>query len=259
MEFSGGYTELEMKDECSPYIQQQTSNPLCLTKEDEKNIKEATKKSVKENMASSGCDHGSCLIKAIKDKIDLSKNVKPAGPRNSTEWLSNFNVDDVLKQWTEVYPKFYHMTYQMIDFQTTNSKLAQLDLVKISDEYDSLGVVFNTDKSTGLGQHWFAIYCDFKKSPYTLEYFNSSGGSILPEIEAWMIETIKNFKAAGKEAKMVQVTDIVNQKDTHSCGVYSVYYIIKRLEGTPYTEYQDSPIPNELMWEWRKKIFRITE
>ena len=44
-------------------------------------------------------------------------------------------------------------------------------------------------------------------------------------------------KTLNKKVEDVVVTKIVNQADNHSCGSYSLYYIISRLEGVPYSHF----------------------
>jgi hypothetical protein len=147
------------------------------------------------------CKNESCILVQGEIRDVLGKNVadeqlanrfKPEGPWDSYQWFSNFNIDGVLDQIAEKYKekKFLHIEFQMRDFEKVGSKLAQIDLAK---EYERgimcFGVVFNTDVSSGSGLHWYAIYGDFNKEPFTIEYFNSSGEDPQTEISSWMKKT----------------------------------------------------------------------
>jgi hypothetical protein len=44
--------------------------------------------------------------------------------------------------------------------------------------------------------------------------------------------------------------------DNSSCGPYSLYYIISRLEGVSSDAFQKNRIPDHKMWEFRKILFR---
>ncbi len=130
------------------------------------------------------CDSESCILSnpTIVDSSGESHvnkikdfNFKPEGPRNSTELLSNYNIDDVLDQWEKQYDGFYHIYFQMIDFDYVGTELATVDVSHlIRQNYKTMGVVLNTDVSTGGGIHWFCLFCDLTARPITLEYFNSS-------------------------------------------------------------------------------------
>lgn len=149
----------------------------------------------------------------------------------------------------------------MRDFEKHNSELANVDFVKKYKEgVRCFGVVFNTDYSSGTGQHWFAVFGDFSKEPFTLEYFNSSGDDPLPEITAWLKKTKHALnKQLNKTVNDVVVTKLINQEDRHSCGSYSIFYIISRLEGVSYKYFNKNKIGDDLMHEFRKNLFRHNE
>ena len=96
-------------------------------------------------------------------KQALFENFLGTGPANSTDLLSDSNIDGALARWAligqeEFGKKFYHVPFQMIDFIEKNTELAKLDVVALKrDGYDSFGVVLNTDVSTGGGIHWICI------------------------------------------------------------------------------------------------------
>ena len=153
---------------------------------------------------------------------------------------------------------FLHIEFQMRDFEKANGSLSKIDMV---EEYKKgvrcFGVIFNTDVSSGNGEHWFAIFGDFSKTPLTIEYFNSSGDDPLPEIAKWMKDTKNKLeKELKKPAKDVIVTKLINQEDNHSCGSYSLYYIISRLEGVPFEYFTKNIIGDKKMHEFRYHLFR---
>ena len=216
------------------------------------------------------CQTESCILtkSEIKDAIghdkavkQLDERFKPEGPFDSDQWFSNINIDKVLDQIAIKYKKkkFLHIEFQMRDFEKVGGELSKIDLAK---EYERgircFGVVFNTDYSAGNGQHWFAIYGNFSKEPFTIEYFNSTGQAPLPEISSWMKKTKHHMeKTLNKKVEDVAVSKIVNQADNHSCGSYSLYYIISRLEGVPYSHFSKTKIGDAVMHEFRKHhLFR---
>ncbi len=217
------------------------------------------------------CGSESCVIKkAGKDgTLDsdeahqiLRNNFKPVGPRDTFEWLSNSNIDQVLDQIEKKYTekKFHHINFQMIDFEEMGTELAKLDFPALYKQGKrTFGTVINTDVSSGQGIHWFAIFGDFSdNSPYyTIEYFNSSGEAPMDEIYEWMAKVKHKWASSfDKPIKTVDVSKIQHQKDDHSCGPYSLYYIISRLDGVPYSRFKSERISDVVMHDFRKYLFR---
>jgi len=232
------------------------------------------------------CKSESCILKnpdfesfigSNQTQKTLKQYFKPDGPSLNFDLLNNFNIDDVLDQLEIAYKKenFIHIPYQMRDFDKYKNEddiimkktdrivkeknLANINLTKYFQEgMRCFGVVFNTDYSTGRGIHWFSLFGDFRKEPYTIEYFNSSGNLPLLEISTWMKNTkMELSKDLNTDVKDVIVSRIVHQSDNHSCGVYSLYYILSRLENIPYEYFSKNRVPDELMHAFRKVFFRL--
>jgi hypothetical protein len=216
----------------------------------------------------SGCGTEACVLKSpLVEKIlprhlihkTIADRFKPTGPRLTKEWLSNIDIDSVLRSYAKKYKDFYHIPFQMRDFQDTGGELSLLDFCdNYKEGYRTFGTVVNTDLSTGRGIHWFAIFGDFREDNtcFTIEYFNSSGQLPVKEISAWMKYTKHIWnKSFNKPVKDVITSRIQHQNDNHSCGPYSLYYIISRLEGVPYLHFRNNKIKDELMLEFRKYLF----
>jgi len=192
----------------------------------------------------------------------IKNHYKPTGPRDNNDWFSNTDIDSVLQQIQKKYTdkKFLHINFQMIDFEKTQSDLATLDWpAKYKEGYRTFGAVFNTDTSRGRGQHWFTIYCSFLDSDdhHSIEYFNSSGELPMDQISKWMKRVKYEWQSKiDKPIKEVVATRIVNQQDNWNCGSYSLYYIISRLDGTPYEYFKNNKIGDHNMQEFRKFLFR---
>ena len=224
-----------------------------------------------------GCESESCAVQNEKFKQfaspyivskNLDENFKSPGPSHSTEWLSNFNIDDVLGEIREAYAdqKFWNIPFQMRDFKkmanhsrSKNSNLETFDLAeKYKEGWRCFGVVINTDYSTGNGIHWFCLFICFRHNNITIEYFNSSGNAPLAEISAWMKKTkmVLEKEFPGRKVIEVIASQEEHQTDDHSCGVYSLYYIISRVANIPYLYFQKNIVKDETMHKFRKFIFR---
>lgn len=198
----------------------------------------------------------------------LQERYNPKGPANSTELLDNFNIDEKLEQWSkrskELFnKKFYHVPFQMIDFQEKNTDLANLSLWDlIQNKYDCFGVVLNTDVSSGRGKHWFCIYGDLdhdgtEKDPYTLEYFNSSGNPPMSQVEIWMQKVVHDLmRDHHKKCDIIRSAPKRIQKSHTECGVFSLMYIKSRLQGHPHNWFYTVKVNDQDMINLRKHLFR---
>lgn len=228
-----------------------------------------TKSILEKSKAMLDCDSESCVVShsvvasVIGERVVLDikeRHFKPYGPRNNTNLLDNFNIDLTLNRWETQYDKFYHIYYQMIDFDIVKSELANIDICDVVKRgYNSLGVVLNTDVSTGGGIHWFCLFCDFTASPITLEYFNSSGNLPRKEVQAWLVRANQQLIHNKYDSKIVIASRIVHQEGDTECGPYSLYYIWSRLNKVPHTVFDKVKISDEKMIEFRKTLFRDTK
>lgn len=207
------------------------------------------------------------FIKAVDDNsiiVESLDRFKPRGPANTTALLSNLDIDNLLTKLTNIHSDHYHMDFQMIDFMGTDrlppTALGRLNIVEdvIKKGYKTFGVVMNTDIRTGGGIHWFALFCDFRKTPYTIEYFNSSGSKPYKEIQAWIIKTEREMATNLPQYKTTPVIlkGMVHQKDSETeCGLYSIYYIWNRLNNIPPEVFQARRIPDDDMIQFRTMCF----
>ena len=197
----------------------------------------------------------------IKESLD---RFKPKGPANTTALLSNYDIDNLLRKLTNIHNNHYHMDFQMIDFMGTENdpptELGDLDMIYniIEKEYKTFGVVINTDVRSGRGIHWFALFCDFRKIPFTIEYFNSSGSKPYREIQEWVIRTERDIATRLPHTKPtpVMLKGMVHQKDSETeCGLYSIYYIWNRLNNISPDTFQARRIPDDDMIQFRTMCF----
>lgn len=257
---------LQSRDSC---IDEDVMNQLSVLVNTDNKIIKDTKDITKNLKKIYNCETDSCLLKRREvinvigydtANYQLKENFKPDGPLDKNEWLSNYDIDDVLKQFSKKKDNanFKHISFQMRDFEKVGSELATTDFIK---EYENgvrcFGVILNDDVSTGKGTHWTAMFGDFRKEPFTIEHFNSSGAGPKNEVRVWMAKTKMLLeKHFNTKVVVVEVSKVQHQMDNSSCGPYSLYYIISRLENIPYEKFQEKRIPDSEMWEFRKVLFR---
>ena len=227
------------------------------------------------------CESESCVVQYDKFKEfaspyvveqNLKENFKTKGPAHTTEWLSNFDIDDTLDEIKKAYvdQKFWNIPFQMRDFaknkptansdtHTLNSNLETFDIIaKYKEGYRCFGVVLNIDYSSGSGIHWFCLFVCMRHPDITIEYFNSSGAPPLHEIQAWMTKTkfLLSKEFADRKVSTVIASKEEHQTDNHSCGVYSLYYIISRVTEIPYKYFMDNIVNAKEIKKIRSLMFR---
>ncbi|MDE2097446.1 MAG: hypothetical protein KGL39_09395 [Patescibacteria group bacterium] len=242
------------------------------------------------------CTSESCVVNNPKflefaeDKLGLAKgkiaaeierSFKTAGPRNSTELLNNFQIDATLQRWARVYPEFFPYPFAMMDFDRNGDAFGRLDIGDILDgkvphsigpgfapvrrPAKCAGCVVNTDVSTGPGKHWVAVFVDcrpVRDAPelWTVEYFNSAGRPPPKPMIAWMERTKERLERyrGNSNVETVAVTSISHQQSQTECGVYSCFFLRARLDGVPYSFFQDPKniISDVEMTKFRHYLFR---
>jgi|LauGreDrversion4_2_1035121.scaffolds.fasta_scaffold03669_1 hypothetical protein len=222
--------------------------------------------------------------KIKKNIITYFKPVTKSYDKN--HWLNNTEVDHIQHQFKTLFKGYYYSNIHMIDlvmFNPQHSNVIDYEVKCIKDinfinelisncdnniltyngDLKYYGIVINTDKSTGGGIHWFSIFMDFSSKddnePYRIEYFNSSGYDIRDKsFKNYFINLADEITREVKKCEFVKVTDIQHQReDTANCGSYSLYYIWKRLNGTPYQFFSKNQILDENMVDFRKFLYRL--
>jgi hypothetical protein len=188
------------------------------------------------------CDDESCWLNDIvgeeERKILRSKSFSPNKPddwiRNPVEWLSNFDIINVIKQYEEKYQDFKFIGPSPIDFNSMpygNNQCVCDDLCKFELKsynelgYNSIGVVFNLDKHNQSGSHWVSLFISIKHN--FIYYFDSAANNIPKEINDFVDLVIKQ-----SQDKLKFLTNVPHQHqyENTECGMYSLFFIITMLD-----------------------------
>lgn len=195
---------------------------------------------LKNGRGSSGCSGNS--HKNIIKKLNLL-TFKPKKIHNERGWLSTTDIENVLRQYEELDKKFKFLGALPSDFY----KIHDINLSKFT-KYKKLGIVLNLDGYKGPGSHWVALYID--KHNKTIEYFDSTGQPPNSNIK-YYIELLQNLF---QKYRYLQNKYKHQSLDTE-CGVYSVYYIIRRLLGFNFESITSNIIEDKQMKQFRNYIF----
>lgn len=219
------------------------------------------------------------IVEFVEEEITahLDDEGKPAGPVNH-DWFSNTDEDQVFKQVMKWCPTFYYhracMSDFMIDYRGSKKEqgllamnsslepepLALMQPIEYKEQGKTcMGCIINTDVRPGKGIHWVALFYDARpgKEFNTIEYFNSTGQPPKQDIKDWMKQFADlSTQQLGIPCKPVTVSNISHQNSRSECGAYSAYFLLARVIGVDYKNFRKSKIPDDVVFEFRKCIFK---
>ena len=212
------------------------------------------------------CDGDSCILELNLHSEDesIEKTLRPKGPRYSNKWLSNVNIDEVMYQYQNKYHKFKYLGTVPSDFEKLSflkiKNIKFKDLLK-KNKY-KIGMVINLDTSDGSGTHWVSLYVNLKKRQ--LYFFDSYGKKPMKSIFNFMNRIYNEFTKrnldyntinTNKKFK-VRYNNIQHQRKNSECGVYSMNFIIRLLNGEKFSDITKNITDDDKMFECRKSYFR---
>mgnify|MGYP001169170587 CR=1 FL=1 len=236
--------------------------------------KEALHAAICENIARiSKCSSEACwmTIRSLMKNLgagattEFKSSFKPLMPKkwlkDYNEWLTTFDIEDCLNQHAEADHTFFFYGAVPNDFSKCSvSELCSFDLKKHKDAGETkIGIVFNTDPSHEDGHHWIAMWIDLngansKEWGPAIYYFDSFGEMPSSEVQAFIQKTIQQ----GEKCKIdfaYFVNDICHQKGDSQCGMYTIDFIKRMLEGIQFEDYLRMGINDKQMIKLRKKYF----
>lgn len=203
-----------------------------------------------------------CIINSLIKNPDAPESWK----QNQKEWLTSIDIDRKEKQFMKVFSDYYYFGCIPIDFdkksKTGECLVNSICSINIKNIYDKgfrrFGIVFNTDVSTGPGQHWIALFANFDPSlEYPMiTYFDSYSEYPEKEIATLMIR----WKTQWDQTKLSNKPTVLNynktrhQYENSECGMYCLYFHYCCLIGIP----MEKRVPDYLIRAFRSKFFNIS-
>lgn len=175
----------------------------------------------------------------------IPKPLPPQGRNMDDErpWLSTKDIHDVLQRYQYQYPDFQSVGPVPIDFCNIGHVLCKMDVVRAYKKGTrTIGVVFNTDPSTQPGKHWISMFIDMRRPVWEINYFDSFGNApVAPEIVRLVSHLEDNITSTGVKvikklncSSGVCTSSVQHQMNDSDCGMYSIHFIVKRLEGVSW-------------------------
>ena len=198
------------------------------------------------------CSKEDCWLEQIKDtkmrkQLDemlFAPDQPPEWKQNPNEWLSNFDIAAVLKQYEQSHPHFRLLGPTPIDYdakdETNGGQCVWEDLcsISIADLHKkgktNLGIVFNLDPHYEKGLHWTSMFVDMKNA--SIFYYDSALYPFPKEVNRLKKEIIKQGALMNPPIlfKFKRNTNR-HQNSSSECGMYCLFFIITYL--TSETEF----------------------
>jgi len=210
------------------------------------------------------CDNQICWTKQsflnrLSDKMkkEIKENIfRPKGPNGKFTWLNTSNIENVMKQYELTYPDFLFLGAVPIDFyEFDRFGIKNLDFQTdlIDKNKTKIGIVFNLDEHWQEGSHWTSMYSDFNKG--VVYYFDSYGTSPETRILNFMNKISKFLYKKNNKIPIVDYNKFQHQKGNNACGLYSMNFILRLLNGTSFEELTTKRISDESVNECREFYF----
>lgn len=213
------------------------------------------------------CEGDACILEINiydSEDNDILNTLRPKGPRYTNKWLSNLNIDEVMNQYQNKYKSFKYLGTVPSDFEKIKFlKIKEINFKDmLKNKKHKLGMVINLDTSDGNGTHWVSLYMNLKKRQ--LYFFDSYGKKPMKSIFNFMNRIYNEFTNRNLDYNVlhtnkkfkVRYNTIQHQRKNSECGVYSMNFIIRLLNGEKFSDITKNITDDDKMFECRKSYFR---
>jgi len=248
-------------------------NPNC-EKIDKNSHDDELYKKISNNMSKiSDCKSEHCwlTVQDIVHKLksneieEFNEQFKPKMPEDwkskPNEWLNTSDIDNVMEQYEKYDNEFEYLGAHPIDAQkcSVSKEVCKINIKNLMKKNkNKIGIIFNTDYSTGPGEHWVSFYADLKgrnrKKKPGLYFFDS----VADEPQKEIFDLVDRLKKQGKRNGIKLdffYNDIQHQKKNTECGIYSLYFLISMLHNVDFKKFVKKIKNDEFMEKYRKIFY----
>jgi len=191
-------------------------------------------------------------------KMIETEELRPEMPiewySNTREWLSNYDIEDVMKQYDKdrTY-KYAFLGVYPIDFSEEDkfgrclySQICSLDVKKyINKKIKYLGLITNLDKHNQSGSHWTStfIIIDPRNKCYGAHYYDSNAIAIPAYIKKFINNIKERLHVIYPNSKFKTTYNTIrHQKKNTECGMFSMTHQIRWMNSL--LKYKELKLPD---------------
>ena len=177
------------------------------------------------------CDNQICWLNIYNDNEMNTNTFRPIGPANqgNFKWLSNIDINAVMKQYEYLYKDFLFLGSFPVDFYDIG--MIKLDNNKLDFLYNNtpkLGIIINLDKHNLSGSHWISLFINLKNNNI---FFSDSVGDEPPIYIKKFIKFISDYLISKHNKNTnIQINKKQIQYGNSECGVFSINFILNLLQ-----------------------------
>lgn len=236
---------------------------------DPKKFKQQMVELLKEKLRKECGDDQTCwMTQSFIKKMDEIKRTKlknytfkPKGPEKQFEWLNQVQIDNVMTQYEVKNNDYIFLGSVPVDFYEINyNDIAQIDFIKdlINNGRTKIGMIINLDTHDKSGSHWVALYAhyDIPKSLVKIYFYDSYGIKPVKQIRSFMRKLARVAQELKLEYIDVAYSKKQNQEENSECGVYSMNFILRLLNGETFEDIEKRKVPDKIINQCRLIYFK---
>ena len=201
--------------------------------------------------------------------------LRPQAPgewrRKPKAWLSNVDIDSVMKQYERVMPGFDYLGTWSSDFSEYARGLARRcvhmctpsPLTQAVRKRRLAAAVVNLDAHTGPGTHWVAFALDGRGREPRVMYYDSTGR---PPPKTWLTGSAWALIAAAMPTRKGRHRLLAgarynrnrHQRGNSECGVFSIMMIDALIRGVSFEDHCASPTRDADAFQKRHAFFDLS-
>jgi len=182
-----------------------------------------------------------------------------AWKKDPDQWLDSSNIENVMKQYEEMNPKFEFMGPFPIDFAAPDpykgggkcliQEMCSMRILEsMKKGIQKIGIIYNLDPHYKGGSHWIANFIDIPA--HRCYYFDSYGMKPPKQIETfmkWLTTQDPSLRLAYNARRF--------QFNGSECGMYCLYFIIRMLDGDNFRAFCRRAPRDSAMLDLRDHLF----
>lgn len=178
-----------------------------------------------------------------EEQREVARAFRPRMPRvwmvNAYSWLSNFDIEVVMRQYEATVPDFFFLGVFPMDFATVLQdgkcvahEICTLDVGRVwKAGKRHAGVVFNLDRHDQGGSHWVAVYVGFDPGQrnFGFFYYDSVAQATPYEIKAWAAdvgEQVRQLHPHARRAFAYKRNVVRRQFADTECGIFAMLFLV---------------------------------
>lgn len=178
----------------------------------------------------------------ITDLVTIEKNdLRPSQPKewvkNPVEWLSNFDIIKVMKQYENIPEnKYKFLGVFSIDFGLKKDGVCQfssfcnINIKSIigSGKVKYIGFITNLSRSNEPGTHWTSSFfvLDPSLPSFGGYYYDSTTGTIPKDLKPVFLDIRSQAQQLFKKPFPILINNIRHQRSNTECGMFSIAFQI---------------------------------